>query len=247
NNSQASRLDPKTKNRLGNWPPLGTEEIRRIEARVAEIESRTDGEIIPCVVQKSSPIESVGLKIFLLFLSLSPAVLLEAHFLGWGWDWRTWFSLFIHAVLSHFLGIWLSRFESIQRFFIRCGERRKWVHQRAELEFYRGRFHHTQKRTGILLFVSLMEHEVCVLADQGIARKLGPEVWNQVVDKMLPNLKSGNLEEAFLQGIDLCGDILREHFPSSGQNLNEISNRLVLDPALDEEPSFLESQGRTSR
>lgn len=238
NPMEASQSNPKSKLRVGTWPPLSVEKIRRIEARVAEIESQTDGEIIPCLIQKSSPTESVGLKIFLLCLCLSPAVLLEAHFLGWGWEWRTWLALLIHTILSHFLGVWLSRYESIQRFFTRGGERTRWVHQRAELEFYRARFHHTQKRTGILLFVSLMEHEVCVLADQGIARKLEPEVWNRVVDSMLPHLKSGNLEKAFLQGLDLCGDILTEHFPYSGRNPNEISNHLVLDPALEGELDF---------
>jgi putative membrane protein len=87
--------------------------------------------------------------------------------------------------------------------------------------------HYTREHTGILIFVSLFERRVQVLADRGIHEKVEDGTWDEVVRILTEGLKSGHACDAFCKAIDRCGQILAAHFPRQADDKDELPNPLV--------------------
>jgi putative membrane protein len=66
----------------------------------------------------------------------------------------------------------------------------------------------------ILLFVSLGERYVEIVADHE-THAMAPEgAWNKIVDRFLANVKAGHIADGVLDAIAACSAILKEHHPS---------------------------------
>jgi putative membrane protein len=206
---------------------LGTDGHERIEAAIAEAESRTSGEIVPLLVRRSSTIGHVPVLAFCLLLTAFllaelPAVLgdwLGGHALIW--MAATWILAAGGAVL-------FARFDFVQRMLISQIDEVMQVERRAQLEFYELDLSRTKGRTGVLLMVSLMEHRAVVLADQGISEKLDDEIWREVVDLMIDGVKAKDLAAGMSGAILRCGELLATHFPIAEEDANELRDHLVI-------------------
>lgn len=86
----------------------------------------------------------------------------------------------------------------------------------------------TAGRTGCLIYVAEAEHYAAVLADEGIASKVGPEVWQQAIIALTDALKEGRAADGFIAAIGLCGAVLRQHVPPVADDINELPNRLII-------------------
>lgn len=205
---------------------LTNEAFHKIENAVAAAELRTAGEIVPIVVRRSSTLGHVSAIVFLgLGLLSSPGVYwltFFAHDL-----WITLAGLVcVAAVLM--LGVFMTKSTRIQRLLVTAEDRQAQVMQRAQLEFYHFGLNTTRDATGILLFVSLLERQVVVLADKAIAEKLPPNTWAEVRDRLIEGIRHGDLASGFASGIEECGRILAEHFPIRSDDTNELANHFVI-------------------
>ena len=71
-----------------------------------------------------------------------------------------------------------------------------------------------QQRRRILLFVSLGERYVEIIADHE-THALAPDgAWNRIVDEFLAAVKSGRLADGVLDAVAACGVILNTHHPA---------------------------------
>ena len=86
----------------------------------------------------------------------------------------------------------------------------------------------TEGRTGCLIYVAEAEHHAEVLADEGIAAKVGPEVWRQAITVLTDALRDGRTADGFIGAIRLCGTVLAEHVPPHPDDTNELPNRLIM-------------------
>ena len=91
----------------------------------------------------------------------------------------------------------------------------------------------TRERTGILIYVSLLEHRVVVLADRGIHSRVEAGTWDAVVERVVVGIRENRAEAGLADGIRLCGEILAERFPIRAGDLNELPNRRVSSPSSD--------------
>ena len=205
---------------------LGNDGAARIEAAIAEAESRTSGEIVPMLVRRSSTVGHVPLLAFVLLLLF--VVLAEIpeylSLLGgpeWLWQATSW-------LVAGGLALGLSRLDAVARLLTPRDDQIQQVGLRAELEFFENEVGQTEQDTGILLFVSLMEHRAVVLADRAIAEKLDPEVWQELVDLMLQGVSRGDLADGMTQAIARCGDLLAPHFPLAEGDENELRDHLIV-------------------
>jgi putative membrane protein len=88
----------------------------------------------------------------------------------------------------------------------------------------------TRGRTGILIFATLLERRVLVLADEGIDRVLDPdESWKEVVDLAVDGLRRGAGAEGLEAAVRRCGAILARHLPAPAENPDELPNAVVLE------------------
>lgn len=93
--------------------------------------------------------------------------------------------------------------------------------------FYNCGVYQTRGHTGILLFVSVAEHHVEIIADAGIYDRVSHNVWTQIVDHFVADVRAGQVRDGFEHAIARCGELLHEEFPKPPGNLNELPDHLI--------------------
>lgn len=85
----------------------------------------------------------------------------------------------------------------------------------------------TRNRTGVLIFVSLAEHYVRIVADEAIAQKVHGSEWQAAVDALTAHMRIGRIAAGLIAAIERCGAVLAEHAPPDGSG-DELPNRLYV-------------------
>ena len=86
------------------------------------------------------------------------------------------------------------------------------VHAKA-VEQFAHLLHSTAGRTAVLIFASLAERRVQIIADEDIHAKVGDIVWERAVKAALSQIKTGDVAGGLIAAVNICGDALAEHFP----------------------------------
>lgn len=204
---------------------LSTEQIQKISQAVASAELGTSGEIVPMIVRRSSSVGHLPIYITVVLFSVAIVGLVETKI-----EWlNAWWGL---PILGVFLvcaasGYILSGIDAVQRWLISAVDEETQVWNRAHSEWAFSQIRKTKARTGILLFVSIMERKAIVLADEGIAKHYSAETWNEVVTILSGHLRKGQWTEGFERSIHRCGEILKTHLPAGPDNTNELPDRII--------------------
>ncbi len=101
------------------------------------------------------------------------------------------------------------------------------AHQNAQAQFLSRNIHVTKRRTGVLIFVSLAERFAEVVADEAIDLRVQQEEWDGIVAILIDHAKRGKLAEGYLLAIEKSGALLKEHFPKSHKDVNELDDHMV--------------------
>ncbi|MCF8240613.1 MAG: TPM domain-containing protein [Melioribacteraceae bacterium] len=108
-------------------------------------------------------------------------------------------------------------------------QKRKSIRELAEAEFYKLNMQNTRDKTGIIIYVLLKERAFYILADSGINEQVSQDTWDEVRNEMQSKFKDGHFSEGIILGIERVGNILSKYFPIKPDDVNELSNRVVLD------------------
>jgi putative membrane protein len=85
-----------------------------------------------------------------------------------------------------------------------------------------------KERTGILIFVSLAERYVRIIADEGISSRVAQSEWQGAVDALVDHMRSDRIADGFVVAIERCGKALETHFPRTGPSRDELPDRIYL-------------------
>lgn len=216
---------------IPNWLKtyLNEDDISQIEKAVAQAELKTNGEIVPVIVRQSAATRSLfGFLFALLFLSFfSVSDLLLKEMLDLSTYPAAAISILIYLSLVP-ISARLSQSEFIIRRFIHPLDLDQQAYQRAILEFYSLDLNKTDGSTGVLIFISMVDHEVVILGDKAINDKIKENEWEKIKDQMLVDLKQKEVASAFIKAINSAGLILEKHFPKGLSNPNELKNKLII-------------------
>jgi putative membrane protein len=196
------------------------------EARVAEAvraaEERSDGEIVPVVVEKCDAYPEVRWRGAALLAALATAAVFAFHL-----D-VTLAELPLLQVAAGGLGALASMWDPLERLLAGRRALDEAARFRAERAFLEHGLHRTRHGTGVLLFAALFEREVVVLGDRGIHEKMREEGWQAAVEALLSGMKRSDPAAGFVEAIRLVGDQLAQHFPPlpGGGAGNELPDRL---------------------
>lgn len=102
------------------------------------------------------------------------------------------------------------------------------VERAAAHAFRQFRLGRTSGGTGILIYVSLLEHRVRVEGGGAIADKLSHKDWEEVCAAAVDGLKAGRPTEGLVRAIETAGRLLAAHFPIRPEDRNELKNELCL-------------------
>lgn len=191
---------------------LTDEERKRISAAIGEAELQTSGEIVPYIVARSDRYGAVVWRGAALgaLLAVLCALLLMQLYTGWGlgWLYTGWGTAIVTVVGGLAGALLVDRISGLKRGLAGPSLLTERVHDRAIRAFVEEEVFDTRDRTGILLFVSLLEHRIEVLGDAGINAKVKPEEWVEVVERVRAGIGSGRLAEGLIDAIGMCGTLL---------------------------------------
>ena len=187
------------------------------------METGTAGEIAVIVVDQSDTYPEGQILAGTVIGSLLALITADFFFAGSLW-----------AFVPMALGLavlcgWLSNYlPAVKRFFTPDARFDIQVEDRALTSFYDKGLYKTRDQTGVLFFISLFEHKVWVLADKGIYEKIKQETLQKYAHDVALGIKTGKAAEALCSEIRSVGKILAEHFPIKPEDINELSNEVIV-------------------
>jgi len=210
------------------------EERARIDEAVKQAELNTSGEIVPVLATQAAPYDRGLFYASFMFAILATLALIGLYcmpldFLAHApWEIPLYVLLPVQVV-ALLAGYYLAQVNpDLHRPFVPHAFMQQRVNRAAHQAFYQFHLTHTREATGIMLYVSLFERAVVVLADKAIDEKHEQQTWDKVRDLLVDGLRAGDAVEGFEKALAECGRILEEDFPIREDDTNELPNHLRL-------------------
>ncbi len=188
------------------------EDLNRIQTAVQTAEGKTSGEIVPYVVDRSDAYEDADWRgaSLLAVVVFSVLTVLRQYT-------HLWLPLDVTGIGLATLAAFAIGFLAVK--FVRplkvlfAGKHLidHRVAERAAQAFISEEVFSTRDRTGILIFVSLLEHRVLVVGDSGINAKVKQDDWHDVVQRVVKGIREGKTAEGLVDAILQCGNLLALH------------------------------------
>jgi uncharacterized membrane protein len=107
--------------------------------------------------------------------------------------------------------------------------RRQTPRDRAHDAFAQLRVWDTHHNSGVLIYVLIAEHAIEIVADRGIAARVGQAEWQAVCERMRERFAAGEFERGALEGVNAVSDILAREFPGDGSARdNELADEPII-------------------
>ncbi len=190
-----------------------------IERAVGEAERGTAAELIVVVAARSgSYLDAAGA----LGAGFAMLVLLVALFAP-----RLFppIAVAIDVPLVFALATWLAhRTPALMRVIVPSARRRKQVDRAAAEHFLAEAVHGTRGRTGLLVYVSLLEERVALIPDLGLLGRVPRAAWADVRWSETGDPSRPRTLQGLVRGIEQIGAILRSRVPADPTDANESPN-----------------------
>jgi putative membrane protein len=200
---------------------MSRKDAERISEAITNAERTTSGEIVAVIADQSSRYEHIPLMWAALLALIVP----------WPLIYFTWmkvqiiFLIQLIVFLALFFLAWHPkiRMALVPRSILRANTRR-----RAAEQFLAQNLHTTAGRTGVLIFVSIAEQRVDIIADSGIDARVPKGTWQSIVDEFTREIGAGKATDGFVHAIERIGAHLSEHFPPGSIDPNELPDHLIV-------------------
>lgn len=101
------------------------------------------------------------------------------------------------------------------------------VMDQAAFVFAELNMHRTELRNGVLIYLAVEDHKFAIIGDAGIHAKVGDQFWNKIKAEMLQRFREGKVTEALEVAILEAGEQLKQFFPRSSDDKNELPDDMV--------------------
>ncbi len=193
----------------------------RVEGAITEAETKTSAEIVAVIARAS------GDYYYAAYLWAALAALI----LPWPLIFWTWMpieeifllQLALFAVLAIVLNYPPVRYALVPR-----SVKRKNAHRKAVDQFVAQNLYTTPNRTGVLIFVSIAERYVEIIADADAHREIPDSEWQDSVDTLTAAIGRGEASEGLVETIRRVGEHLAAHFPATAHQEHLLPNHLII-------------------
>lgn len=184
--------------------------------QVREIEANTDAEIVIVVRGRSGSYRhadylfgSLLAFVGLLFVLFSP------------FDFHTYWVPIDVALLFAFGAFVSSRSNLIRRLLTTKKFRAQAARTGAAAVFYEAGIANTHAENGLLIYLSLLERSLEVIADRGILTSVPALEWNHALFELTQAGRQAE-PESLTNALKELGELLAKHKPATGENPNEL-------------------------
>jgi putative membrane protein len=206
---------------------LSSAERSKVTLAIKKAELQTSGEIVVVAARESDDYIHVPIHIAAACALVVPFLMpLFARFFPWSSISTAW--VFAAQLITFIIVALVLSLPRLRYLITPNRLMRKYAHRNAATQFLAVNTHGTGGRTGVLIFVSLLERYVEVIGDTAIAQKVSQGDWQKIVDEMLPLLRNHQTTDALVLGVESCGKILAKHFPAGSENPNELPDHFIV-------------------
>jgi len=194
---------------------------RQVAEAISAVERGTDAELVTVLARCADRYTYIPILYAAAIALLTPGVIALSPF--WLGPWEilaTQWSVFIALAL-------LLQWPPLLTRMIPAPLKRWRAANLARRQFLEQNLHHTHAHTGVLIFVSEIEHYVEIIADRGIDMHVEQAQWQRIVDAFTAQVKRGEIVQGFLECVQSCGELLQRHVPATAQK-NELPNRMIV-------------------
>ncbi|HEX4178177.1 MAG TPA: hypothetical protein VHY57_07045 [Rhizomicrobium sp.] len=224
---------------------LNDSDKARIGAAITQAEAKTSGEIFCVLAHDVAHYREVPLAWGVVAALIGPPLLvlmglhrlaLASIFSSWTDDSaRAMEGLILRALTTYGLlqaGLFLIvvlivGLPPVRRAMTPAFLRRHHVRQAARHHFAAAGLHLSDSEPHVLIFASLADRRVELVAHDAIHKAVGEGPWNAAVAAVVDGIKSGKPGDGFVKGIGICGDALAAHFPPDGPARNKLPNIIL--------------------
>ena len=217
----------------------------RIAAAITAAESKTSGEIFCVLAHEVSRYREVPLAWAAIAAFVVPPLMVMAglHRLAMADIFSSWTDESVRAVENLILrtlttytllqaGIFLCvalivSLPRIRRFATPRFLKRHRVRQVARHHFAASGARLSHAEPHILIYASLHDRQVELVAHHAIHTAVGEGPWNEAVAAVIDGMRSGKSADGFVRAITICGEALARHFPPDGPPKNQLSNDIL--------------------
>jgi putative membrane protein len=192
---------------------------RRIGAAVRELEQRSAVELVVEVRARSGSYAHAEARFAaaLVFASLAVLVFMPITVPA--------ITVLLDSVAFYALGIGIARrSDVIRRLFTSKRERLLAVRTQAAALFHDRGVANTTGETGVVLYVSVLERRIEVLADRGVLQKVAANEWNAALAEL--HVQRPLHPEEVIAAIRQLGAVLESRLPAAGTDVDELSNEV---------------------
>lgn len=202
--------------------PFLTDEAKQaFSDAVAAVEGCSSAELVVAVRARSGSYLHADL---LAGLAMALAALVFLLFSPWPFD-LVWFV--VDPLVAGLLGgLIASRLPSVRRALTSRAERRRRVETAARSTFVEKRIHRTAGRTGILLYVSVLEREAEVVVDVGVETAAATEAWGRVTGEIREAVRRGADGVEVAGKVRALGTLLSPVLVRSDRDVDELANEV---------------------
>lgn len=196
----------------------------RLGKLIAELEQASHIEVVVLIKPRSANYDDVplGLGANLSMIMFSYLFLVETSFDSY----LVYFMTLSAFGLGMLLGIVLPM---MQRMLAGKQRKQRNVEIMARALFQKGGLHHTSTKVGTLIYVSLLEKMVYIVADRGAQMAIPDTEWQAINSRLASIFTAKNPAEALLIELAQCKDIFHQYIPALENNSNELPDDLSID------------------
>ena len=212
----------------------------RVSAAIADAEAKSDGEIVTMVSGLSDSYHDVALHwaVAMLIAVLAFSAAFSRYVVEWwdrlfgGWGSQAGFGellffVMVLAVLAFTVVLLILRWMPLRLALTPGATKTRRVRRRAIALFKAAAERRTVGRTGILIYLSAGEHRAEIVADEAIVKVTTPETWGEAMAALVAEVKQGRPADGIVAAVGIVGEVLRQHFPRSSTDTNEIPDKLI--------------------
>ncbi|HEY4076737.1 MAG TPA: hypothetical protein VGM26_07370 [Rhizomicrobium sp.] len=217
----------------------------RITAAITEVETRTSGEVFCVMAQEVSRYREVPLAwAAVVALGVPPLLVLgglhrlalASIFSSWTEDSaRAMEQLILRALSAYGLvqaGIFFTvaiivALPAVRRMLTPRFLKRHRVRQAARHHFVASGARLSHDEPHILIFASLNDRQVELVAHAAIHKAVGEGPWNAAVAAVTEGMKQSKPADGFVKAIEICGAALAQHFPPGDAPKNQLPNIIL--------------------
>jgi uncharacterized membrane protein len=97
----------------------------------------------------------------------------------------------------------------------------------AENIFHSLKMHNTVNKNATLIYIAYKDHDFALYGDKGCIIKFPKTFWKEQVRLLSYNFYKGQFKDGIIKCIQKLGTELTEHFPSHGENKNELPDEII--------------------